>query len=42
MFITTFSMTLPKTKKIGKNGIDTDEETQNVDDNESFVLQEIQ
>ena len=29
-----------KNKKIGKNGVDTDEETQNVDDNESFVYQE--
>ena len=31
-----------KNKKIGKNVIDTDKESQNVDDNESFVLQEIQ
>ena len=31
-----------KNKKIGKNVIDTDEESQNVDDNESFVHQEIQ
>ena len=31
-----------KNKKIGKNVIDTDEESQNVDDNESFVHLEIQ
>ena len=31
-----------KNKKIGKNVINTDEESQNVDDNESFVHQEIQ
>ena len=31
-----------KNEKIGKNVIDTDEESQNVDDNESFVHQEIQ
>ena len=31
-----------KNKKICKNVIDTDEESQNVDDNESFVHQEIQ
>ena len=31
-----------KNEEIGKNVIDTDEENQNVDDNESFVHQEIQ
>ena len=31
-----------KNKKIGKNVIDTDKESQNVDDNESFVHQEFQ
>ena len=31
-----------KKKKIGKNVIDRDKESQNVDDNESFVHQEIQ
>ena len=31
-----------KNKKIGKNVIDTDKESQNVDDNESFVHREIQ